>query len=71
MDKSIKISGEILSRYEEIVSEKSIQFLKEIHERFNGKRLDLLNERKKSIVSITQINYLHIYVINVKIAKRN
>ena len=47
MDKSIKISGEILSRYEEIVSEKSIQFLKEIHERFNGKRLDLLNERKK------------------------
>jgi len=47
MDKSIKISGEILSRYNEIISDKALQFVQEIHERFNSRRLELLNERKK------------------------
>ena len=47
MNKSIKISGKILPRYSEIISEEAINFVKEIHERFNSTRLDLLNERKK------------------------
>ena len=46
MNKSIKISGKILSRYDEIVSKEALQFIQEIHERFNSTRLDLLNERK-------------------------
>ena len=47
MDKNIKISGKILSRYDEIVSDKALQFIHEIHEKFNNTRLKLLNERKK------------------------
>ena len=47
MTKSIKINGNILSRYSEIISNEALEFIKEIHERFNSKRLDLLNERKK------------------------
>ncbi len=47
MNKNIKISGKILPRYSEIISEEAINFVKEIHERFNSTRLDLLNERKK------------------------
>jgi len=52
MTKNIKISGNILSRYDEIVSNEAIKFIQEIHERFNGKRLELLNERKKRQKSI-------------------
>jgi len=47
MDKSIKIDGNILSKYNEIISDEAIEFIKEIHEKFNNKRLELLNERKK------------------------
>ena len=47
MTKSIKISGNILSRYDEIISNESLQFVKEIHEKFNSKRLELLKERGK------------------------
>ena len=47
MNKNIKISGKILHRYEEIISEDALKFVQEIHERFNNTRLDLLNERKK------------------------
>ena len=47
MNKSIKISGKILSRYGEIISNEALQFVQEIHERFNNTRLELLNERKK------------------------
>ena len=47
MTKSIKINGNILSRYSEITSNEALEFIKEIHERFNSKRLELLNERKK------------------------
>lgn len=47
MNKSIKISGKILSRYGEIISDKALQFVQEIHEQFNNTRLELLNERKK------------------------
>tara|TARA_B100000029_G_scaffold184122_1_gene181661 strand:+ start:3807 stop:5417 length:1611 start_codon:yes stop_codon:yes gene_type:complete len=47
MNKSIKISGKILSRYNEIISNDALQFIQEIHELFNSKRLELLNERKK------------------------
>jgi len=47
MNKNIKISGKILSRYGEIVSAEALQFVQEIHERFNSTRLKLLNERKK------------------------
>ena len=47
MNKDIKISGKILSRYSEIISNEALQFVQEIHERFNNTRLELLNERKK------------------------
>ena len=47
MVKNMKISGKILSRYDEIVSDEALQFIQEIHEQFNTTRLELLNERKK------------------------
>jgi len=47
MNKVIKISGKILSRYNEIISDEALEFIQEIHERFNKERLELLNERKK------------------------
>ncbi len=47
MNKSIKINGKILARYGEIVSDEALEFVKEIHDQFNGLRLDLLKERKK------------------------
>ena len=46
MSKSIKISGKILARYNEIISDDALQLIQEIHEKFNNKRLELLNERK-------------------------
>ena len=47
MNKSIKINGKILSRYNEIISNEALKFVQEIHEKFNDKRLELLNDRKK------------------------
>tara|TARA_B100000700_G_C15041220_1_gene855412 strand:+ start:1410 stop:3020 length:1611 start_codon:yes stop_codon:yes gene_type:complete len=47
MNKNIKISGKILPRYDEIISNESLQFLKELHENFNKERLNLLEKRKK------------------------
>ena len=47
MNKSIRIDGKILSRYNEIISNEAIRFIEEIHEKFNSKRLELLSERKK------------------------
>ena len=47
MNKVIKINGKILSRYEEILSDQALRFVAEIHEKFNNKRLDLVNKRKK------------------------
>ena len=48
MSKNIKISGKILSRYDEIISDEALQFVQEIHDQFNNTRLELLNERKKN-----------------------
>jgi len=47
MNKNIKISGKILPRYNEIISEEALKFVQEIHEHFNDARLNLLNERQK------------------------
>ena len=47
MNNDIKINGKILSRYSEIVSGEALQFVQEIHEQFNVRRLELLDERKK------------------------
>jgi len=47
MSKIIKINGKILSRYNEILTDEALQLIKEIHEKFNTRRLELLNERKK------------------------
>jgi len=47
MSKNIKISGKILARYDEIISDEALQFIQEIHENFNKTRLQLVNERKK------------------------
>ncbi len=47
MNKNIKISGKILPRYNEIISEEALKFVQEIHEQFNKSRLELLSERKK------------------------
>ena len=54
MNKNIKISGKILPRYNEIISEEALKFVQEIHERFNKTRLDLLNERQKRQKNIDQ-----------------
>ena len=58
MNKTIKISGKILSRYDEIISEKALEFVQEIHERFNETRMELLNERKKRQKAIDNGNKL-------------
>jgi len=58
MNKSIKISGNILSRYSEIVSNESLQFIQEIHEKFNNQRLELLDQRKKRQQAIDNGNKL-------------
>jgi len=47
MNKSIKISGKILARYDEILSDEALTFIQEIHEQFNNTRLELLEKRKK------------------------
>ena len=52
MDKSIKINGKILSRYQEILSNEALQFIKEIHEEFDSRRLELLKERKKRQIAV-------------------
>ena len=46
MSKSIKINGEILPRYGEILTIEALQFVQEIHEQFNNTRLELLKKRK-------------------------
>ncbi len=52
MNKNIKIDGKILPRSNEILTDKAIEFINEIHAQFNSKRIDLLNERKKRQKSI-------------------
>ena len=47
MSKNIKISGKILSRYKEIISDGALEFIQQIHEKFDDTRINLLNERKK------------------------
>ena len=47
MNKNIKINGKILPRYDEIISDEALQFVSEIHDQFNSRRLELLKERKK------------------------
>ena len=47
MDKNIKISGKILARYDEILSDEALAFIQEIHKEFNDARLELLEKRKK------------------------
>ena len=61
MNKSIKISGKILSRYGEIISNEALQFVQEIHERFNNTRLELLNERKKRQKAVDNGNKLDFF----------
>jgi len=61
MNKSIKINGKILSRYDEILSNEALQFIQEIHNQFNGRRLELLNEREnrqKTIDSGEKLDFL-------------
>ena len=47
MNKNIKINGNILARYDEIISKEALEFIKEIHEKFNTERLKLIKERIK------------------------
>ena len=58
MNKSIKINGKILSRYDEIVSQEALQFVQAIHDRFNNVRLKLLDEREKRQKAIDKGNKL-------------
>ena len=44
MNNNIKINGKILPRYKEIISDEALNFIKEIHDNFNSKRLELLKE---------------------------
>ena len=36
MNNTIKISGKILPRYDEILSNEALKFIKELHENFNA-----------------------------------
>ena len=47
MNKSIKISGKIVPRYGEIISNEALKFVQEIQEQFNSTRLELLEKRKE------------------------
>ena len=47
MSKNIKINGKILTRYDEILSNQALNLIQEVHEKFNDRRLELLDERKK------------------------
>ena len=47
MNKSIKVNDKILPRYDEIITGEALKFLEEIHNKFNIKRLQALDERKK------------------------
>ena len=39
MTKNIKINGDFLTKYNEIISNEALQFVQEIHEEFNPRRL--------------------------------
>jgi len=52
MNKNIKIDGKILPRYSEILTDKALEFISEIHSQFNDERLNLLSEREKKQKSI-------------------
>ena len=61
MNKTIKISGKILARYDEILSDEALTFIQEIHEKFNKVRLELLEKRKKRQKAIEEgkkLNFL-------------
>ena len=61
MNKDIKISGKILSRYKEIISDDALEFIRQIHEKFNRKRLELLdqrNVRQKAIDNGDKLDFL-------------
>ena len=61
MNKTIKISGKILARYDEILSNEALTFIQEIHEKFNKVRLELLEKRKKRQKAIEEgekLNFL-------------
>jgi len=62
MKHNIEIHGKILSRYDEIISDAALQFVQEIHQKFDDRRLQLLNEREKrqkSIDSGDKLNFLN------------
>ena len=62
MKHNIEIHGKILSRYDEIISDAALQFVQEIHQKFDDRRLRLLNEREKrqkSIDSGDKLNFLN------------
>ena len=51
-----------MSRYSEIISEEAIEFVQEIHEQFNNKRLELLKirkERQKDIEKGHKLDFLN------------
>jgi len=47
MTKNIKINGKILARYDEILTDQALNLIREVHEKFDDRRLELLDERKK------------------------
>ena len=56
MNKIVKINGKILPRYGEIISDNALQFVKEIHENFNNRRLQLLKKRKGTLKKFLLMN---------------
>ena len=67
MNKNIKISGKILPRYNEIISNEALKFIQEIHKKFNPKRLELLEKRKKKQNAIDNGDKLDFLEENKKI----
>ncbi|WP_281238554.1 malate synthase A [Flavobacterium praedii] len=49
-EKKFQITNGITQQYPEILTEEAIEFLTELHEKFNSKRLSLLEDRKKQQV---------------------
>jgi len=71
MNKSIKINGKILPRYGEIITDQALQFVKEIHDKFNSKRLELLDKRKERQNAVDKGNKLDFLEETKKIRSGN
>lgn len=51
---NIDVSGEISAAYAEILTPEALEFLQQLHQKFNGRRIELLQQRKEKQAKIDQ-----------------